>query len=312
MPPQWRRPGERSVNLSGPARRHRPRTARCDPLDLVSACLYRRRRPARGTASVARAQHQACPRGDRRLYRYVRGRARGSSGPSRAVTNNLATARPQSRKLVRALQRHRPRQLCARRRPARPCGPSWGGPRGHRWWGCSATAGAPGSRHADRCRPPFAPGCPAPRFAFVGALENPAYEAHLRRRLADAGLTEAFQFTGWRMDVPHLMRAADCRWTRPRQRSGGAVVHGIDGDGSSAGRHRTGAPPVRPGRRDWPLFAPGDAATLAGHVSTLPLESGAARRMGEAGRSRVERAFTVEQHVAAMFQLYEQARVGRS
>jgi glycosyltransferase involved in cell wall biosynthesis len=60
------------------------------------------------------------------------------------------------------------------------------------------------------------------------------------------------------------------------------------------------------------LFAPGDAATLAGHVSTLLLDPARRRRMGENGRARVEREFTVEQHVAAMFQLYEQARVRRS
>jgi glycosyltransferase involved in cell wall biosynthesis len=155
---------------------------------------------------------------------------------------------------------------------------------------------------------------PGTRFVFVGALENPPYEAHLRRRLADAGLTDAFQFTGWRTDVPHLMRAVDLSVVATTTQEPAALsLMETMAMGRPLVATRTGgtAEIVQDGETGL-LFAPGDAATLAGHVSTLLLDPARRRRMGENGRARVEREFTVEQHVAAMFQLYEQARVRRS
>ena len=55
------------------------------------------------------------------------------------------------------------------------------------------------------------------------------------------------------------------------------------------------------------IFPPGDAAALAGQVVALLGDPERRRRMGEAGRARMEREFTVEKHVAGMLDLYERA-----
>ena len=59
------------------------------------------------------------------------------------------------------------------------------------------------------------------------------------------------------------------------------------------------------------IFPPGDAAALAAHVVALLGDPERRRRMGEAGRARMEREFTVEKHVAGMLDLYERATAAR-
>ena len=50
---------------------------------------------------------------------------------------------------------------------------------------------------------------PKSQFYFVGALENPPYEEELKALLASQGLLDRFHFTGWRNDVPRVIRAMD-------------------------------------------------------------------------------------------------------
>lgn len=147
---------------------------------------------------------------------------------------------------------------------------------------------------------------PSARFFLVGALENPPYEASLRSRLDEAGLTPAFTFTGWRKDVASVMAAMDVvvvptltpepaaltlmeamALERPlvASRTGGTAELVLDG--------RTGL-----------LFAPGDAAALAAHVGTILADCRLAERLGRAGRQRMQERFSLDRHVAEIAELY--------
>jgi glycosyltransferase involved in cell wall biosynthesis len=55
------------------------------------------------------------------------------------------------------------------------------------------------------------------------------------------------------------------------------------------------------------IFPPGDTQALTAHVVALLRDPERRRQMGAAGRARMERLFTVERHVAGMFDLYERA-----
>jgi glycosyltransferase involved in cell wall biosynthesis len=55
------------------------------------------------------------------------------------------------------------------------------------------------------------------------------------------------------------------------------------------------------------IFPPGDAAALSAHVVDLLQDPARRRRMGAAGRSRMEREFSEEKHVAGMLDLYARA-----
>jgi glycosyltransferase involved in cell wall biosynthesis len=150
---------------------------------------------------------------------------------------------------------------------------------------------------------------PGTRFVFVGALENPPYEAHLRGRLAAAGLTEVFTFTGWRTDVPHVMRAVDLLVvpTTSQEPAALSLMEGM-AMGRPLVASRTGgtAELILDGETGL-IFPPGDAAALAANVVALLHDPDRRRRMGEAGRARMEREFTEEKHVAGMLDLYARA-----
>jgi glycosyltransferase involved in cell wall biosynthesis len=149
---------------------------------------------------------------------------------------------------------------------------------------------------------------PRAKFFFVGALENPPYEAALRERLRNEGLESRFTFTGWRQNVPALMAAMDVvvvptltpepaalslmegmALQRPlvATRTGGTAELVIDGE--------TGL-----------LFEPGDAAALARLVSTLLADDALAARLGRAGRRRMEERFSLERHLAEVETLYRE------
>lgn len=253
---------------------------------------------------------------NRHLYRYVASSCAWVVGPSKAVTRNLATAGLPPDKLVPLYNGIDLGQFTlddARARAVRDDLGLSGGPvvglfgqmlphKGHETLIDAA--------RAIRAR------VPDTRFVFVGALENPPYEAHLRERLAAANLDRAFTFTGWRTDVPDVMRAVDVvvvATTTPEPAALSLM------EGMAAGRPvvatRTGGTPeiVEDGVSGL-LFPPGDAAALAAHVAPLLLDDERRRRMGDAGRARAEREFTKDRHVDGMLDLYARAvraRAGR-
>jgi glycosyltransferase involved in cell wall biosynthesis len=150
---------------------------------------------------------------------------------------------------------------------------------------------------------------PGARFVFVGALENPPYEAHLRSRLAAAGLTDVFTFTGWRTDVPHLMRAVDLLVvpTTSQEPAALSLMEGMAMGRPLVATRTGGTPELIVDGETGLICPPGDAAALSTHVVALLQDPERRRRMGTAGRIRMEREFTEEKHVAGMLDLYARA-----
>ncbi len=248
---------------------------------------------------------------NRRLYRFVGRSSAWIVGPSRAVVNNLARAGLPSDKLVPLyngidLRRFVPDDV-----------------RAHairREFGLASSQAAVGlfgqflahKGHttlidaAPRIREHF----PQARFLFVGALENPPYEQQLRDRIAFLGLQDVCAFTGWRADVPDVMRAMDVcvvATTTPEPAAlslmetmavGRPIVATTTG----------GTPEIVDENVSGLLFPPGDAAALADRVCRLLADDARREQMGEAGRARVAALFSLERHNEAMMNLYERAR----
>jgi glycosyltransferase involved in cell wall biosynthesis len=156
--------------------------------------------------------------------------------------------------------------------------------------------------------------CPSAHFVFVGALENPPYEEHLRRRLAETGMEQAFTFTGWRGDIPHVMRAMDVcvvATTTPEP-AALSLMETMAVGRPLVATNTGGTPEIVEDEVTGLLFPPGDAVALADRVARLLTSDTERARMGEAGRVRVAGRFGLERHVDAMLDLYERAAARRA
>lgn len=244
------------------------------------------------------------------LYRYVASSCAWIVGPSKAVTSNLARAGLAAEKLVplyngidlSAFAPDDARALAVRQELGLSGAPAVGlfgqmlPHKGHETLIDAATAIR---THA-----------PGTRFVFVGALENPPYEERLRARIASAQLSDAFVFTGWRTDVPHVMRAVDVSVVATTTQEPAALsLMETMAMGRPIVATRTGGTPeiVEDGVCGL-LFPPGDSAALASQVASLLPDAARRLQMGHAGRARVEAHFTVERHIAGMLDLYKNAR----
>lgn len=150
---------------------------------------------------------------------------------------------------------------------------------------------------------------PHVRFFFVGALENPPYEEELRGAIEAVGLSGAFQFCGWRRDVPVVLKAMDVL-TVPTLTPEPAALGLMEAMAASrpAVASRTGGTPeiVQEGETGL-LVPPGDAAALADAVIALLGDDKQRTAFGRAGRARVERAFTLARHLEEVESLYREA-----
>jgi glycosyltransferase involved in cell wall biosynthesis len=248
------------------------------------------------------------------LYRFVASTCAWIVGPSRAVTDNLAKAGLAPEKLVPLYNGIDLAKFAPDDARARAVRQEFGWPDG------TPVVGLFGQLLAKKGHDTLIDAAtairgavPGTRFVFVGALENPPYEAHLRARIAGQGLTDAFQFTGWRNDVPHLMRAVDVLAvpTTTQEPAALSLMEGMAMGRPLVASRTGGTPELLVEGETGLIFPPGDAPALAAHVTTLLRDPQRRLKMGEAGRTRMEREFTVQKHVAGMLDLYERATPDR-
>jgi glycosyltransferase involved in cell wall biosynthesis len=157
-----------------------------------------------------------------------------------------------------------------------------------------------------RAAPTILEAVPATRFFFVGALENPPYEAQLRAALANRSLADRFELTGWRQDVADVMRAMDVivvATTTPEPAALSLMEAMAMGRPVVASR-TGGTPEIVVDGETGVLVPPGDPVALAAATSRLLLDPAASRALGEAGRRRVEQHFTIERHLDRIVGLY--------
>lgn len=155
---------------------------------------------------------------------------------------------------------------------------------------------------------------PETHFFFIGARENPPYEAELLAAIRAAGLERIVHFTGWRTDVPDVLRAMDVivlATERPEPAALSLMEAMAMERPVVAVRNGGTAEIVADGETGF-LFPQGDVSAAALLVTRCLEDADVARRLGQAGRRRVEAAFGLERHLREVEALYAEARQGRS
>lgn len=243
-----------------------------------------------------------------RLYRYVASSCAWIVGPSKAVTDNIARAGVDPRKLVPLynginLAKFAPDDERAARIRTEL------GIRGLAVGLTGQLLEHKGHLTLIDAAPEILAAAGDVQFVFAGALENPPYEARLRARIAELGLTERFIFTGWRNDVPHVMRAMDLAVvaTTTPEPAALSLMESMAMGRPLVATRTGGTPEIVVDGVTGLLYPPGDARALAAHVAALLLDPARRAAMGDAGRTRVEEHFTEERHVAGMLDLYDRA-----
>jgi len=155
------------------------------------------------------------------------------------------------------------------------------------------------------------PRWPRLHLFLVGALENRPFQAHLRRLLT-GGLTDRVHFTGWRDDIPHVIRAMDIIVvpSLTEEPAALALMEAMAMGRPVVGTRTGGTPEIVLDGATGLLVPPGDAAALSETLDRLLGDAALRDRLGVAGRRRVEDRFGLERHLATIESLYDSARAG--
>jgi glycosyltransferase involved in cell wall biosynthesis len=148
---------------------------------------------------------------------------------------------------------------------------------------------------------PVAAERPETHLVYVG---EGSWRGELEAGIARAGLVGRVHLAGLRRDVPELLRAFDVfalasRWEGlprvfPQAMAAGLPIVATRVDGAPDA--------ITPGENGW-LVEVGDTAAMAGYLRALARDPAMARRMGAAGRARVDE-FAAERMVEALADLY--------
>lgn len=148
---------------------------------------------------------------------------------------------------------------------------------------------------------PVAAEHPEAHLVYVG---EGSWRGELEAAIARAGLGGRVHLVGLRRDVPELLRAFDVfalasRWEGlprvfPQAMAAGLPIVATRVDGAPDA--------ITPGENGW-LVDVGDMAAMARYLRTLADDPALARRMGAAGRARVDE-FAVERMVEELAELY--------
>ena len=148
---------------------------------------------------------------------------------------------------------------------------------------------------------PVAKQRPEARLVYVG--DGPQ-RRELEAAVLEHGLVDRVHFAGLRRDVPELLRAFDVfalasRWEGlprvfPQAMAAGLPIVATKVDGAPDA--------ITPGENGW-LVEVGDIAAMTDRLRALAADPEAARRMGAAGRARVEE-FSAQRMVQDLSELY--------
>jgi L-malate glycosyltransferase len=138
--------------------------------------------------------------------------------------------------------------------------------------------------------------------------DNGAYVAGLRERIAHADLEDRVSWLGEREDVPELVSALDVllapSWEEP---FGRALIEAMALEVPVVATSVGGPPEIIQDGREGYLVAPRDPEAWARAIRRFADSHKLGWEMGRAGRRRVQEAFTIDHHVAAMLDVYERA-----
>jgi len=141
---------------------------------------------------------------------------------------------------------------------------------------------------------------PEVRFLIVGSGLFPgekACEEEIRALVAGRGLGERISFAGYQRDVRPFIAALDiCVVPSDAEPCGRVIFEAMAMAKPVVGTNTGGTPEIAAEGETGFLVPPRDAAALAAAIERLAADPGLRRRMGEAGRRRVEERFTIQAH----------------
>ena len=153
-------------------------------------------------------------------------------------------------------------------------------------------------------------GCPA-QFLIVGDTLFPedAWRADmLRRRVKDAGMEDRIRFTGFRPDVPLVMRGLDVLVLASEAEPCGRVLFEAMASGTAiVATHSGGTPEIVRDEREGILVPPRDAVALSRAIGRLVADPQLRERLGQNGVLRVQQEFMVEQYISHTMDVYASA-----
>lgn len=144
---------------------------------------------------------------------------------------------------------------------------------------------------------------PDARFLIVGDGE---LKESLQRQIKDLGLERHVLLTGFRPDVPGLMKSLDLFvMSSLTEGLGSAILEAMACRRAVVGTRTGGIPEAVEDGVTGLLVPPRDDGSLAAAIIRLLTDDGLRQSFGEAGRARVEREFSVDRLVAGTAAVYE-------
>jgi len=165
-----------------------------------------------------------------------------------------------------------------------------------------------------RALPQVLPAVPNILCLLVGATSDDDrwYEKRLRRLVQDLGLSAHVNFCGaWDniADVLNVMEVAVHASVAPEP-FGRVLLEAMAMRKPVVGSHAGAVPEIVEGGVTGYTFPPGDPVALAARLAELLLCPQISRTMGEAGRRRLERHFSIEHNVASTLSVYSDLLAG--
>ncbi|MBI2816613.1 MAG: glycosyltransferase [Acidobacteria bacterium] len=149
---------------------------------------------------------------------------------------------------------------------------------------------------------------PEARFLIVGDTRQAdrAYAEQLQARAIELGLRDKLIFTGFRLDVPHLLSQVTLS-VLPSLSEGlsNSLLESMAAGVPVIATRVGGNPEIVKDGVTGMLVPPQDAAALAAGMRTLLEDQQLARRFGEAGRQRILHDFSLDRMVRKTEQHYE-------
>jgi len=149
---------------------------------------------------------------------------------------------------------------------------------------------------------------PRLKLVVVGevAFWEAGYEQQLTQRAAELGLAEQVIWTGFRSDVPELLRLCDI-FVLPsvREPFGRVIIEAMATGRPVVATKSGGVPEVVVDGQTGLLVPPEDAQSLASAIETLLGDSQRARQMGAEGLARAHKLFSTDRVAQQVQELYQ-------
>lgn len=141
---------------------------------------------------------------------------------------------------------------------------------------------------------------PDARFLLIGAglfAGEAAHERALRDRVREKNLDGRILFCGYQKDIRPFMAALDvCVVPSDQEGCGRAILEAMAMEKPVIGTGTGGTPEIITGEETGILIPPRDPAALAAAMARLAADAALRKKMGQAGRRKVEAQFTLKIH----------------